>query len=173
MRGLYPLAAGNRWTYHRLDGESDPLTFALGAPERMKLGCHGEHLAWPLENPLDQGVAVVALDDRVTIYRATWVGARGMPDTTIDAEYRWEGDANWDFAHAGGGCVVTTVEVTRRGIERITVPAGSFDCLRFDLNDGRYRDETHWLCEGIGLVKRVERGLDSEGGLALIEARLV
>ncbi len=168
---LFPLAPGNRWTYSFSAFKGDRVEFELRASEERDLGDLGKVLAWPLENPLDEGSVIVPCNDGVRVYRDTWVGPIGRPTTTLEAEYHSGEPSTWEFRHAGGGCVVTTVTVTRRGVERVTVPAGTFDCLRFDFIDGRDRNETHWLCDGLGLVKRINR--QEESTLDLVETRLL
>ncbi len=83
-------------------------------------------------------------------YLDTTPNLRGRPKTRR-AEVKWEVEALAD---------------------RVTVPAGTFTCLRVRRSRKHHPPTVSWYAKGVGLVKQTGAGLLGDQSLALVEARV-
>lgn len=62
---------------------------------------------------------------------------------------------------------------TVRGVEKVTVPAGTYDAIRVEevsRSPGRVVTVTSWYARGVGLVKRVRKTADGEESVRVLKS---
>jgi hypothetical protein len=175
----YPLEQGRSWTYQRSDGGQLVLTVA-GAQQVCGQTC--------IRLNGSDGSSTYWINDATGIWMTRYV----QPDTSytdfcppmkIAPPQLYLGTQSLDSFNDAGVFVPPGIQVasvdgwsqfTAKGLEDVTVPAGTFlDCIRatytfsYTASDGSYavRTEETWYSEGVGIVKRVQTEAYGMGGM--------
>jgi hypothetical protein len=190
--GYLPMRPGSSWTYRVSDergrsadrvarveglapedaGSADPV-FLL----RWDL-LDGAEILWAERTPT--GVACVQAESRDAGGMVTTEDAYDPPETIVDerpdhlaAGAKWsetfvETAPNYKgHPRLRNAVVKWTVEATD---ERVTVPAGTFTCLRVRRTRKHRAPATYWFARGVGLVKETGAGPLGDETLALVRA---
>lgn len=151
----FPTAGGTRWVY-RLAGEKTEQTWELGKGETITVlrtatkNFTGIRLDGFWQAPKDRSYLVVT-DEAVLLVTTRHVGYAGTPALVIAAEFRWGKEKEWKFTTING-CIVDEVKCSRGAEEKVSVPAGAYDCTRFEIGA-----DTYWIAKGVGIVKMAIR----------------
>lgn len=151
-----PLAAGNSWTYRATSvigdiSETKERTFEVFDDENDSFRI--EEAGKGLINAVRMYYAVQ--DDGVMVGRGMLGAVKTEYDppavllpTTFGPRAQWE----WQGTSGGHPVAMTS---TCEGMETVTVPAGTYECLRIHRVFGGKVVMRHWHAEGVGIVKAV------------------
>jgi hypothetical protein len=192
LRGDYlPLRAGARWTYLVTDGrgrsaervaqvEGPDLEWGGGAPAfrvRWEL-LDGVVVTW--ERHTDAGVVRARAERQDPFGFVTAEEIYDPAAIVLDEEpQRLQAGAEWsetfmDTAPNDRGHPKSKRTVVRWAVEstdeRVTVPAGSFSCLRVRRMSKHHPTTVSWYARDVGLVKETGAGLLGDEVLALVRA---
>jgi hypothetical protein len=187
-----PLRPGAEWTYRvsdgtgrsadkvaRVESRDFPGPRSAGAVFRVRFSLlDGSVLSW--ERRTRAGVGCLQEETRDATGAVTMEEAYDPPETVVDARpERLVAGAHWNetfteitpnyrgHPKATLGVVKWTVESTD---DRVTVPAGTFACLRVRRARKHHGASTFWFAKGVGLVKEVGAGPLGDQTLALVRA---
>lgn len=159
---LFPLSDGNSWTYKRrlvLGSGTPDITsekFVAGVAA-MPDGQSGFDIVDPDKGVMNWISMLNAARDGNIVSWSGFIGAAKtgfnppfimLPQTlTAGAEWTWNGEI------IGKQSAPATIKNKFEGIEEVTIPAGTFKCVRIYrvLNDKI--NIWHWYAPGVGLVK--------------------
>jgi len=156
----FPLVEGMVWHYSSNLGEATSTVSRV--EDGYALRSEAPHLV--IEQILttdDWGVTLIRGSSRVYFIETTRVYQPWMPRfpflPRIGQEWDWEGDEVVD----GDEVIKSQIKGKIEAREKITVPAGTFDCLKVVVttisSDGTKSSSIQWVTEGIGPVKaRIE-----------------
>ncbi len=155
----FPLGEGAQWTY-RVSGSLRPRhTVKVQPPVQItprrfsETGPH-EMRAWVLDGFLDELAFACPSGNGADIFVQRKIGATARWAHVGFARYRWSQEEEWGF-ETQSGCIVNPVWTRRRGPERVSTPAGTFECMKLTNPHGVY--PTVWLAAGVGVVRREGR----------------
>jgi hypothetical protein len=155
----FPLGHGAEWTYRVTGSLRSSHTMRVKAPLRIapkpfSAEAPPERRAWILEGFLDDLAFACPTGNGADIFVQRLVGGAPKWAFVGFARYRWVNEEEWGF-ETQSGCIVNPVWTRRTGPERISTPAGTFECLKLTHPEGVY--PTVWLAAGVGLVRREGR----------------
>jgi len=151
-----PLQDGARWLYVVDGGTAKSATILV----KSRAADGAWAVAW------GTGPAtIVPSENGVVVKVIRGVGVAGTPRSIPMADLRWTGDDHWK-TNTMSGCIQYALECSREGTETLTVPAGTYSCLKIT-NKGLGETDTYWLARGIGIVQRLYKEPNREEKWAL------
>lgn len=157
----FPLGYGAEWTYRVTGSLRSSHTMRVKAPLRIAPKPYSEDAgrlqdrqAWTLEGFLDDLAYACPTGNGADIFVQRLIGGAPRWAFVGLARYRWAKEEEWAF-ETQNGCIVNPVWTRRTGPERISTPAGTFECVKLTDPDGVH--PTVWLAAGVGLVRREGR----------------
>jgi hypothetical protein len=160
-----PAVPGTRWVY-AVSGDSGlgfhharapRLELRIGAPRDLEVAARapGEPRrvrAFPLTGGWLGVDYVVVSPDAVQLYATRSEEGGPLAPAVLTADLRFAGAPEWESGTPPG--TLGHLRGARLGEESVRVPAGSFRCARFELQESAWR-ATLWLAPGVGLVRHV------------------
>ena len=166
----FPLKNGLSWRYNSNLGEIRSVVRVEG--DRMTIDSRSRRLDI-VQNYLlaPEGILLTSAESKTFLYssRRTYHPflLRFPAEVVIGQSWEWEGREVVD-RHS---IVTSRLQGKIESWEKVTVPAGEFDCLKVIVetvsDDGTVSRSTQWLASGVGIVKAAV-GIDAGGFSGLI-----
>lgn len=146
----YPTTRGSKWVY---DCEGEDRIEVISDVEEK-----GEAvlvtLGWEIRPGKVETVARLLVSTK-GVFRVESLGGKiAPPQPLLQLPYKKDAMWNWTSAESKD----TTWSYHAQGLERVKVPAGTFDTIRIDtewtVNGGDSQQSSDWFAPNVGIVKR-------------------
>jgi len=157
-----PAEPGFFWTYRVRGGASESRRLEVGpASEIAAPGSKKAAQAFQVTGLDSEPTYILDENDRTRILAKRHDRFLKLSFVTTALEFRWDSKEAWTFnSLQPGQHQENIVTCTPKAPETVTVPAGTFECVRMDT--GTPIQAQTWFARGIGIVKHVSRQEDAE-----------
>lgn len=143
LRPWMPMAAGSVWNYRVTGAKDKAMTIQVVGRQTDRYD-----LKWG-GKPAQARVG----PDGVVFMVQRPVGVAAKLEMVPLSDLRWNGSDHWQ-ATTKSGCMGCNIECTREKMESVTVPAGTYNCVKI-VNRTNGEDDVYWIAQGVGVVKRL------------------